>query len=323
MRRRYPRRVPDFAAAVAERTPILTDGGIETTVMFETDFEMDPDVQVAAMVADEVGAPILREIYSEYVEVGREAGLPVVIGTPTFRASENFTRRAGLGEDAVKELNQEAARMHLEIRESSGHVDATYIAGVLGPSGDAYTPGDNGDAEEAAAYHRRQATVLAEACVDFLFAATFPAVAESLGACRAMAETGLPYVISYVLDGEGKVLDGTPLADAIRRIDAAVDPEPTLHSISCVHPSVAARAVAAMPADEPDPRRRLGELKANGSPMSTEELVQLDHAESDEPEVWADEMIKLLDPAGVHVLGGCCGTTDAHMRALARRLGDA
>lgn len=315
--------MPDFAAAVARREPILTDGGIETRVMFETDFEMDPDVQVAAMVGDERGEPILREIYREYVEAGRDAGLPVVIGTPTFRASENFTRRGGLGEDAVERLNRAAAAMHLEIREAAGHAEATYVAGVLGPSGDAYTPGAASDADEAAAYHRRQAEALAAAGVDFLFAATFPAVAESIGACRAMAATGLPYVISYVLDGEGNVLDGTALAEAIRQVDAAVDPEPTLHSISCVHPSVAARAVAALPADAPDLRRRLGELKANGSPMPTEELVKLDHPEADEPEVWAGEMAALLDPSGLHVLGGCCGTTDAHMRALARRLAQA
>jgi len=314
--------MPDFAAAVARREPILTDGGIETHVMFDTDFEMDPHVQVAAMVGDEVGEPILREIYADYVAAGKDRGLPVVIGTPTFRASENFTPLAGLEDGAVERLNRAAAAMHREIRHAGGWPE-TYIAGVIGPSGDAYTPGEAASAEAAAGYHRRQAVALAGAGVDFLFAATFPAVEEALGACEAMAATGLPYVISFVLDGDGNVLDGTPLGAAIALIDLQTDPNPLLHSISCVHPSVAARAVAAVRADAPGVYERLGELKANGSPLPTEELVKLDHVEGDAPDDFAAEMAALLDEGGLHVLGGCCGTTDAHMRALATRLADA
>ncbi len=51
--------------------------------------------------------------------------------------------------------------------------------------------------------------------------------------------------------------------------------------------------------------------------LPTDQLIQLDHPEADEPETFAAEMAALLDPGGLHVLGGCCGTTDAHMRALA------
>jgi S-methylmethionine-dependent homocysteine/selenocysteine methylase len=311
--------VPDFAAAVQRREPILTDGGIETQVMFETDYAMDPDVQVAAMVGDPRGDHILRGIYGSYIAAARTHSLPIVIGTPTFRASENFTRRAGLGDDAVERLNRDAAAMHRSIRNESGH-DPVFVAGVIGPSGDAYAPADASDAEDAAAYHGPQARALAGGGVDLLFGATFPAVDEAVGACRAMAETGLPYVISWILDPDGDVLDGTSLAEAIRRVDSSVDPAPVIHSISCVHPSVAARAVTRLRGDAPAAATRLGELKANGSPLPTEELIKLDHLEGDPPEVFADEMAALLDPDGLHVLGGCCGTSEAHMRALAARL---
>jgi homocysteine S-methyltransferase len=62
--------------------------------------------------------------------------------------------------------------------------------------------------------------------VDFLYAPTFPAVEEALGAAIAMGETGLPYVISFVLERDGRVLDGTPLHTAIERIDATAAPAP-------------------------------------------------------------------------------------------------
>jgi homocysteine S-methyltransferase len=74
---------------------MLTDGGIETRVMFETDVELPEHVQVAALVSDPAGGPVLREIYGSYIDDSRPCGFPVVIGAPTFRASPNFVRMAG------------------------------------------------------------------------------------------------------------------------------------------------------------------------------------------------------------------------------------
>lgn len=85
----------EFEAAVRGGALFLTDGGIETRVMFETDLQLPPHVQVAALVADPAGRPVLGRIYKSYVEAARSAGLPVIIGTPTFRASLNFVRQAG------------------------------------------------------------------------------------------------------------------------------------------------------------------------------------------------------------------------------------
>ena len=309
----------DFAELVAERAPILTDGGIETRVMFETDYAMDPHIQVAAMVGDPAGGAILERIYAGYVAAAAEFRLPVVIGTPTFRASLNFVRAAELDDDAVATLNNDAVRFQHEVREASGH-EPVFIAGVIGPAGDAYKPSESLGADAGAAYHRVQATALAEAGADFLFAPTFPAAAEGEGVARAMAATGLPYVVSYVLDRDGRVLDGTPLADAIAQIDDAVEPAPLMHSISCVHPTVAGVALATLRNDAPRALCRLGELKANGSRLPTTVLVQLDHPESDSPDSLAEQIWSLHDSDGLRVLGGCCGTTDAHMRALARRM---
>ena len=305
-----------YLDVLASGDPLLTDGGIETRVMFESDYEMDPDLQVAAMLADPPGRELLGSIYSSYVRAGRDRRLPVVIGTPTFRASSNFAGRAGLGAAALAAINADAVALHCGIRDGLGHAPV-FIAGVLGPSGDAYLPGEASNADTAAAYHRPQAEALAEAGADFLFAATFPAVDEAAGAGRAMAATGLLYVISFVLGPEGDVLDGTRLAAAVERLDSELPEQPATYSVSCVHPSVAARAMERTRAAGDDAVTRIGELKANGSPLPTDRLVELGHAEADPPEVLAEEIWALYEPTGLRVLGGCCGTTDAHMRALA------
>ena len=312
-----------YLDALASGDPLLTDGGIETRVMFESDYEMDPDLQVAAMLADQPGRELLGSIYSSYVRAGRDRGLPVVIGTPTFRASSNFAARAGVDAAGLAAMNADAVALHRGFRDEPDN-GPVFIAGVLGPSGDAYLPGESSNATSAAAYHRPQAEALAGAGADFLFAATFPAVDEAAGAGRAMAATGLPYVISFVLGPEGDVLDGTRLAAAVERLDSELPEPPATYSISCVHPSVAARAMERTRAAGNDAVARVGELKANGSPLPTDRLIALGHAEADPPEVLAEEIWALYEPTGLRVLGGCCGTTDAHMRALASLMaGDA
>jgi hypothetical protein len=82
-----------FEMAVREGALMPTDGGIETRVMFETDVSLPAHVQVACLVDDPVGGPVLRKIYGSYVDAARSCGLPVIIGMPTFRASLNFVRR--------------------------------------------------------------------------------------------------------------------------------------------------------------------------------------------------------------------------------------
>lgn len=282
---------------------VLTDGGIETRIMFETDLELAPHVEAAGLV----GEPGLEAIYVSYVEAARACGLPVVIGTPTFRAGARYAQAAGRD---VAELNAAAVRLHRAIRAGAGDGPPIVIAGVLGPYGDAYTPSDGLPADAAERYHAVQARALADAGADVLFAATFPAVDEALGAVRAMTATGLPAIVSYVLDREGRVLDGTPLREAVARIDAEADPRPLLHSLSCVHPTVADRALRDVP------RGRVLECKANGSPLTPAELVALDHLDSDEPRAFAEGMWRLHVDHGLRVLGGCCGTDDRHLRAL-------
>lgn len=290
---------------------VLTDGAIETCLMFDFGLELDEHVQAAALI----GTDELRDLYAGYLGAARAHGLPVILGTPTFRAGARWAAAGGRG---VEELNAAAVEHHRALRVAAGDGPAVLIAGVLGPWGDAYTPAEGLDVEQAERYHEIQADVLARNGADLLFAPTFPAVPEALGCVRAMVATGLPAVISWVLGADGRVLDGTSLAEAIAAVDAGSATPPLYHSISCVHPSVARRALAGVA-----PGRVL-ECKANGSSLTPAELVALDHVDSDSPDDFAAAMFALHSEHGLRVLGGCCGTDVRHMHALGGLLaGDA
>lgn len=84
--------------------------------------------------------------------------------------------------------------------------------GGIGPGGDAYRPEEGASAPAAREYHSPQVEALTAAGVDFLFAPTFPDVEEATGAAMAMAASGLPHVVSFVLRTDGRVMDGHSLA---------------------------------------------------------------------------------------------------------------
>jgi homocysteine S-methyltransferase len=203
-----------------------------------------------------------------------------------------------------------------DLRRELGLESQVFIGGVVGPRFDGYDAASAPDAVSSEAYHRVQVQTLAEYGVDFLYAPTFPSVDELLGVSMAFAATGLPYVLAPVIDAQGYLADGKSLADAVALIDTTARPAPLCFAVGCVHPLnyVQAMGSPAWPA-----RHRIMGIAANGSPLSHETLDGLDHSESDTPEVFAD-LLADLHRRGVKILGGCCGTGDAHLRALANRL---
>lgn len=302
------------------RTPILSDAGIETRIMFETQIALDPHVQVAALLEQREGREALRSIYAEYVEVARAHGLPAIVGTPTFRASRRYVERAGRGGgEAVRRFNAEAVALLSEVRAASEH-EPVFVAGVVGPYGDAYAPGDCLSHLDGADYHAEQIAALVEAGADLLFAPTFPSIEEAHGVAIAMSTSGLPYAIGFVLDQRGRILDGTYLHAAIERLDDHVLPASAFYSISCVHPTVVRTALTDLSVTSSRAASRLREVKANGSSLTPDQLVLLDHAEADPPEAFGEAMDGIGRDFDVPILGGCCGTDAQHLAALARRL---
>lgn len=297
----------DFRRAVAEARVLLTDGGIETRLMFEDGISLDRPSGAAALLDDAAGRAVLERIYASYLDAA--ADLPIIIGTPTFRAQGDRLAASGRSEPgAVASVNRDAVALHRALRAARPDgADRIFIAGVIGPKGDAFIAAEAPDAAMAATYHAPQILALAEAGVDFLFAPTLPALDEAIGMARAMAATGLPYVLSFGLAPSGRLMDGHMLDDAITAIDAAAAEPPLYYLVNCIHSSAAAAAIR---------HPRLFGVKANASRLTPEELVALDRLDSEPPEVFA-RALRDLHIGGARVLGGCCGTDQRHIAALA------
>jgi homocysteine S-methyltransferase len=156
--------------------------------------------------------------------------------------------------------------------------------------------------------------------VDFLMAATLPAASEALGIALAMAGCGLPFFLSFVIRPSGALLDGTPLDEVIRHIDASVEPPPLGFWVNCVHPSVFESGMEQIASRSPGSVRRVTGLQGNTSTRSPEELEGCERLEREAPGDFARGMLSVRGRFGTLILGGCCGTDDRHIRAIAAGL---
>lgn len=162
-----------------------------------------------------------------------------------------------------------------------------------------------------------QIEALAEGGVDFLYAATLPALSEAEGIARAMAALGVPFVLSFVIRRDGTLLDGTPLAQAIATPDATAPQAPTGYAVNCVHPTVFGSGLEALDAQSPGAVRRILSLQANTSAQDPEEIDGSSELQTECPEVLADAMLESYKRWRTPFFGGCCGTDTSHIECLA------
>jgi S-methylmethionine-dependent homocysteine/selenocysteine methylase len=309
-----------FQDTISHASFALAEGSLRERLHRDPMITLDPHVDHAGFVCDPTGRAVLERLYREYLDIGRVADIPFIVCTPTHRANPERLRKAGFGEQT--DVNGDGFRFLSTIRDSYGrYAKRIFIGGLMGCRGDAYSPGDAMDSEDAASFHEQQACILSDAGVDFLMAATQPAAGEALGLARAMAASGAAYVVSFIIRPAGRLLDGTPLHKAISMIDGTVNPAPMGYMVNCVHPAVLLEALNQSVKSSPGLCERLLGLQGNTSTKSPEELDNLDHLDAaQDPEEFAAAMVDVQRRFGVKILGGCCGTDARHIQAIARRL---
>jgi homocysteine S-methyltransferase len=192
------------------------------------------------------------------------------------------------------------------------------VNGVVGPRGDGYVAGEQMDADTAERYHGEQIAAFAEAGADLVTAVTMTYPAEAIGIARAARAAGLPVAISFTVETDGRLPNGDELGAAIEQVDAETDGAPSWFMINCAHPSHFAGALEAGGAW----RGRIGGIRANASARSHAELDEAEELDAGDPGDLAARHLALRDRLpSVAVLGGCCGTDQRHVAALAAAWG--
>ncbi|HEX3930220.1 MAG TPA: homocysteine S-methyltransferase family protein [Nocardioides sp.] len=289
----------------------VTDGGLETDLIFHRGVELR-ELAAYPLVRSPDGRDLLRAYYEGYAEIAETVGAGLRLEAPTWRANPDWAARLGDGSAALDAVNRAAVEQLRELAgEWSGRVEDTTVAGIVGPRGDGYARGEAATAEEAAEYHAPQVAAFAAAGADEVVAMTIAGAAEALGIAWAAESAGVPAVISFTVETDGRLADGSALAEAVRTVDRGG--RPAYFMVSCAHPAHVLPAVAG----GGDWLERIRGMRCNASTLSHAEL---DEAETlDEGDlgllVSAHRQLEQLLPA-LEVVGGCCGTDARHVAAL-------
>ncbi len=285
-----------------KRGPVLCDGAMGTLLYARGIF--------ISRCYDELNLSqpdLVRQAHHDYFQAGAE-----IVETNTFGANAFRLGRHGFA-DQVREINLAGGRV---AREAAKAFDGL-VAGSVGPLGVRIEPLGKTSFEEAYAAFYEQVAALAESGVDLLILETFGYLEELRQALRAARAINpdIPVVAQVTIDEEGNCLDGSAPETFGRKLsdwgadivgcNCSVGPAPMLDAIERM------RHVTPLP---------LAAQPNAGMPRSVEgRNIYLCS-----PEYMAS-YTKRFVAAGVRLIGGCCGTTPDHIRAMkaALRVGDA
>ena len=292
----------------------LTDGGIETTLIFHAGLEL-PDFAAFHLLREPRGEAALRDYFLPYADIARRHGTGLILESATWRANPDWGARLGYTPEELAQVNRRAIAMLEDVRreyESEG--TPVVVSGCLGPRGDGYVPDRLMAEPDAAAYHRPQIDALADAGADMVCAVTMNYAAEAAGIARAAREVGVPAAISFTVETDGRLPTGQTLAAAVEQVDGATSGYPAYYMINCAHPTHVERALDAADAT----LERIRGLRANASRMSHAELNESPTLDEGDPGELALEYAELCGRLPyLNVLGGCCGTDHRHVERIA------
>src|SRR5689334_1359134 len=256
-------RLPQLAGPL-----FLTDGGIETTLVFHEGLEL-PYFAAFDLLKDAAGEAALRKYFLSYVALAKSLGMGCVLETPTWRASPDWAAKIGWSAADLAGANRRAVELLRRIRaEHAAERTPIVVSGCVGPRGDGYDPASFMTTLEAECYHAPQIETFAGAGVDLVTAITMTYAAEAIGVVRAARRAGLPVVIAFTVETDGRLPDGTGLGDAITAVDVATDAASAYYMVNCAHPT---HFVDALAPGAPWLARVRG-VRANASTKSHAEL---------------------------------------------------
>lgn len=299
----------------ASPSVFLTDGGIETTLIYHDGLEL-PDFAAFHILRDPQGVEALRRYFRRYAEIAQRHGTGLVLESATWRASCDWGLRLGYSASELAAANRQAIELLEEVRaEFASARTPVVISGCVGPRGDGYVPSHAMTAEEAERYHRAQVATFTTTAADMVTAITMNYVEEALGIAQAARRAGMPVAIAFTVETDGRLPTGQPLAEAIRVVDAVTDAYPSYYMINCAHPS---HFEATLATGEPEFQRIRG-VRANASARSHAELNAMTTLDDGDPDAFAASYARLRELLPqLNVLGGCCGTDHRHVESVAR-----
>jgi S-methylmethionine-dependent homocysteine/selenocysteine methylase len=293
------------------KAPLMSDGGLETTLVFHEGMELPEDAAFDLLRTHE-GVETLRRYYEGYARIARRHSLGMILESPTWRANPDWAARIGYDAAALAVANRKAIELMNKIRAAWETPGAPYVtSGNVGPRGDGYFPECRMSSMQARDYHAQQIETFAETDADMIAAFTLEYPEEAAGIVAEARECALPAVISFTVREDGRLPGGETLADAIASVDDETDGYVAYYMLNCAHPLHFCAAL------EPGGAwlERVQGFRANASRHPHTEFDTGDPAELGREYLRLQALLPRLA-----VVGGCCGTDERHIEAICNSL---
>src|SRR5829696_3186651 len=217
-------------------TPFLTDGGLETSLVFLDGVEL-PAFAAFPLLADEEGRRRLRRYFEPYLRLAAQRGAGFVLDTPTWRANADWGEKLGYGAEALAAANRASVAFAKELRDAfAAERTPVVVNGVVGPRGDGYRVEAAMAAEAAQAYHAAQVGAFRDAGADMVSAITMTHAEEAVGVAQAAAAAGMPVAVSFTVETDGTLPSGQAIRAAIEQVERATGGAPAYYMVNCAHP---------------------------------------------------------------------------------------
>lgn len=295
---------------------ILTEGALAERLKKEYEIKLDSFINHAGIIYDD--SNILSILYKQYIEIAKKYDIPIMIMTPTRKVNFETVGQSMYSDRDI--INDSCAYLKNLRKEFPSFCDKIFIGGLLGCKGDAFKTEGALGTEESYDFHKIQINKYKEAHIDFLFAGIMPNVNEAIGMAKAMAESEIPYIISFSIRKNGCLLDGTSIVNAIQIIDSKVHPKPIGYMSNCIHPLNLKLALENEINFNSSKLERFLGFQANASSLSPEELNNCGILHQENFDEMIDEICYLITRYNFKILGGCCGTDNVFIEKLAKRL---
>ncbi|MCK8462386.1 betaine--homocysteine S-methyltransferase [Aliiroseovarius sp. S1339] len=285
---------------MTERDWLMADGATGTTL-----FNMGLTSGDAPELWNVDKPDNIRALYKGAVDAGSDIFL-----TNSFGGNASRLKLHG-AQNRVRELNRAAAELGREVADASGR--KVVVAGSVGPTGDIMEPMGTLTFDSAVEMFHEQAEGLKEGGADVLWVETISAPEEYKAAARAAELADMPWCGTMSFDTAGRTMMGLTSADLAKLVETLVKP-PLAFGANCgVGASDLLRTVLGFAAQGSE---RPVIAKGNaGIPKYVDGHIHYDGT----PELMADYAVLARD-CGATIIGGCCGTTPEHLRAMREAL---
>jgi S-methylmethionine-dependent homocysteine/selenocysteine methylase len=293
----------------------LTDGGIETTMLFHEGLEL-PYFAAFHLLNDARGQDAFTRYFHQHCCIAEKYHVGFILEAVTWRASIDWAEKLGYSKTGLEEMLHKAVEFLIPFRkEYESKQSKIVISGCIGPRGDGYIPGELMSAIEAEEYHSHQIETLSKTDADIVTALTLNYAEEAIGIANAARNMNMPVVISFTVETDGKLPTGQSLKDAIQQVEAETDQSPVYYKINCAHPTHFEQVLST---GEPW-IGKIRSLRANASVRSHAELDEAEELDEGNPEELGDQYRQLRKHLpNLNVLGGCCGTDHRHIEAICK-----